>query len=148
MCWEYELYWLTQHKVQCAEFYRVTVHHQIPKSAVCFHADVLAIRLRKRLPDCCRLNSEFPGRVESLRIITLFFLFFFTLSIYYRFHILYSSHYNAYVINVYGRFVLYFHLHYRWFLKSPASFRSHTKYESSCYWSMHTVEQIWWFFWG
>ncbi len=33
--------------------------------------------------------------------------------IYYRFHILLSSHYNAYVINVYGRFVLYFHLHYQ-----------------------------------
>ncbi len=33
--------------------------------------------------------------------------------IYYRFHILLSSHYNAYVINIYGRFVLYFHLHYQ-----------------------------------
>ncbi len=33
--------------------------------------------------------------------------------IYYRFHILESSHYNAYVINVYGRFVLYFYLHYQ-----------------------------------
>ncbi len=32
----------------------------------------------------------------------------------------------------------------KWFLKSPACFRSHTKYENNFNWSMHTVEQIWW----
>ncbi len=31
----------------------------------------------------------------------------------------------------------------KWFLKSPACFRSHTKYENYFNWSMHTVEQIW-----
>ncbi len=30
----------------------------------------------------------------------------------------------------------------KWFLKSPASFQSHTKYENYFNWSMHTVEQI------
>ncbi len=30
----------------------------------------------------------------------------------------------------------------KWFLKSPASFQSHTKYENNFNWSMHTVEQI------
>ncbi len=32
----------------------------------------------------------------------------------------------------------------KWFLKSPACFRSHTKYENNFNWSMPTVEQIWW----
>ncbi len=31
----------------------------------------------------------------------------------------------------------------KWFLKSPACFRSHTKYENNFNWSMPTVEQIW-----
>ncbi len=31
----------------------------------------------------------------------------------------------------------------KWFLKSPACFRIHTKYENYFNWSMHTVEQIW-----
>ncbi len=31
--------------------------------------------------------------------------------IYKSFRILLSSHYTAYVIHIYGRFVLYFHLH-------------------------------------
>ncbi len=31
----------------------------------------------------------------------------------------------------------------KWFLKSPAYFRSHTKYENNFNWSMHSVEQIW-----
>ncbi len=31
----------------------------------------------------------------------------------------------------------------KWFLKSLACFRSHTKYENNFNWSMHTVEQIW-----
>ncbi len=30
----------------------------------------------------------------------------------------------------------------KWFLKSPACFQSHTKYENYFNWSMHTVEQI------
>ncbi len=30
----------------------------------------------------------------------------------------------------------------KWFLKSPACFRSHTKYEICFNWSMHTVEQL------
>ncbi len=31
----------------------------------------------------------------------------------------------------------------KWFLKSPACFRSHMKYENNFNWSMPTVEQIW-----
>ncbi len=32
----------------------------------------------------------------------------------------------------------------KWFLKSPACFRSHMKYKNNFNWSMPTVEQIWW----
>ncbi len=32
----------------------------------------------------------------------------------------------------------------KWFLKSPACFRSHTKYKNNFNLSMSTVEQIWW----
>ncbi len=31
----------------------------------------------------------------------------------------------------------------KWFLKLPARFRSHKKYENNFNWSMPTVEQIW-----
>ncbi len=52
-----------------------------------------------------------------------------------RFRILYSF-YNAYVFNVYGRFVLYLHLHYQVIPKITCVF-SKPEYES-----MPTVEQI------
>ncbi len=42
-------------------------------------------------------------------------------------------------------FYIFIHI-IKWFLKSPAFFRSHTKYDLFIYSSMHTVEQILQFF--